>query len=141
MSVIEAPVQTARKTFYSRAANLIVQISAGQETLRDGKSARMGEKIIEFREFRPGWGSAYTEDAECIEKLKLRGDVYEEEAYRELLLSPEAKNKMLVAEKERVITENNRLIEMLAKEREDFAVLQAAADKGKKKPIGTPEAE
>lgn len=122
---VEEAVANERHAFYCKAANLVVNINPGQIALENGIKTTVGEKTIEFGEFREGWGVCYTKDPEVIANLKARGDVYEEPAYREMVLSPDARAKLTKDENTRILTENNRLAKLLEEQKADNEKLAA----------------
>src|SRR5690349_15253433 len=122
--VIEGNTVTVEpKTFYSRSQGLVLHPKKGQRVMVDGQLERVGEVLIEFQPCDIGFGSYTTDDPEIIAWLETRiakvGDVMSVEQYNDAIMPDDRKVEALrseLSEKDRLISEQNRLIANLQRQ-------------------------
>jgi hypothetical protein len=112
---------TELRTYYSRAANLIVNVSNGQRVMDEGGTSKIvGQKVAEFTPIGDGFGRLVTDDPETMQKIEARmgagGDVFNAAEYARRTTPVDVQNKMLadqLATANREIEDRNRLIAKL----------------------------
>lgn len=108
------------KTFYSSAGALIVNINTGHRiTEGNGISKVVGQKIAEFMPQNDGFGKLTSRDPEVIAMLEARiaagaGDVFDEAEYQRRITPAEIQLAMMKDERDRLVTDRNRLLAQLA---------------------------
>lgn len=106
-------------TFFSSSSCLALNVSIGKVVPMDGEFKRIGQKVAEFTPIgaADSFGRLTTSDPEIIAFLRKRmntlGDVFDAQEYGRRTTPVEQRLAMSETEKDRVVTENNRLIELL----------------------------
>jgi hypothetical protein len=116
------------KVFYSKSANLNVQVQApmprvdnitGQRVLEGGKMAQFQETGESYVEDGTGKrcsiGYYRTDDPEVIERLSNHPLVLRDGEYNRVMTPPEIREKIASQENQRLISQNNELLARLQK--------------------------
>lgn len=100
---------TPRRTYYSRAANLIVKISDPVPMMSNGTILHHGGKQVEFKEMGDGWGRYITSDPEEIAVLDRNDLCVDAATYNDMTTPDSVKVQLAREEKTRLMTQNSNL--------------------------------
>ncbi|HUT24221.1 MAG TPA: hypothetical protein VM492_07775 [Sumerlaeia bacterium] len=109
--------QQAVRTFYSKSAAFTCWATSPKRVFDDaGMSKVLDGKQINFTPQADGFGRFVTDDPEMIayldQRMKEVGDIFDGAEYQRRTTPPDVR----IAQQERELTENNRLIEQLRRE-------------------------
>jgi ABC-type sugar transport system ATPase subunit len=112
------------QVFYSKSANLNVQVKAPRALMQDGNRVLVDEKMAQFRETGESFtdesgrrfsvGVFSTDDAEMIEKLSNHPLVMSPQEYNRVMTPPEVREKIAQEQTQRLISQNNELLKLVA---------------------------
>jgi ABC-type sugar transport system ATPase subunit len=112
------------QVFYSKSANLNVQVKAPRALMQDGNRVLVDEKMAQFRETGESFtdesgrrfsvGVFSTDDPEMIEKLSNHPLVMSPQEYNRVMTPPEVREKIAQEQTQRLISQNNELLKLVA---------------------------
>jgi hypothetical protein len=113
------------QVFYSKSANLNIQVKKPRAIMQDGNRILVDEKTAQFRETGESFldeegrrfsvGVCTTDDPEIVACLSQHPLVMSPQEYNRVMTPPEKREQIAIDERNRLIEQNNELLALVEK--------------------------